>query len=129
MHIVAVDQVLGSTDFSQVIIDWREDVPVTLRFLIEERVRLQWDDWENDTAREANGVAEPSFYQSPIAAPARRPCPKTVEGAIAEALQSFDTNGFFVIVDGQQVCDLDTMIRLTPKSEVRFLRLAPLVGG
>jgi hypothetical protein len=137
MHVVAIDQVLGSTGSSQFIIDWREDVPVTLRFLIEERVRLQWDNRENDTLREANSVSdhsaspaqEPSFYQSPIADPARRSCPKTIGEAIAEALQSFDTNGFFVIVDGQQVCDLDTMLRLGPKSEVKFLRLVPLVGG
>lgn len=129
MHVVAVDQVLGSTGSSQFIIDWREDVPVTLRFLIEERVRLLWDNRENGTSGDANSVSEPSFYQSRIAGSVRRSCPRTIGEAVAEALHSFDTNGFFVIVDGKQICDLDAVLRLGPKSEVRFLRLVPLVGG
>lgn len=137
MQIVAVDQVIGARTSSQIIIDWREDIPVTLRFLIEERVRLEWENRETVS----NGFAEPvsnelavagasdGFYASPIVGRNGRPCPQTCDEAIAEAFQAFDTNGFFVIVDGRQMTELDSELRLGPKSEIRFLRLIPLVGG
>jgi hypothetical protein len=46
-----------------------------------------------------------------------------------EAERAFGRNGFFVLVDGRQVEDLDEVLALTADSEVRFVRLTPLVGG
>jgi hypothetical protein len=34
-----------------------------------------------------------------------------------------------VIVGDRQVDDLDEELELTPETEIRFLRLTPLVGG
>lgn len=45
------------------------------------------------------------------------------------ALEAFSTNGFFVIADGRQVESLDHELTLTPDSEIRFVKLTPLVGG
>jgi len=45
------------------------------------------------------------------------------------AIEAFEANGFFVLVDDRQVDELDTPVELTPDSVVRFLRLTPLVGG
>ena len=46
-----------------------------------------------------------------------------------KAEEAFGRNGFFVLVDGRQVEDLDDELALTPESEIRFVRLTPLVGG
>ncbi|HYI75586.1 MAG TPA: hypothetical protein VEW90_09985 [Gaiellaceae bacterium] len=45
------------------------------------------------------------------------------------ALKAFDQNAFFVIVDGKQVDSLDDELELAVESQIRFLRLTPLVGG
>jgi hypothetical protein len=45
------------------------------------------------------------------------------------AEEAFGRNGFFVLVDGRQVEDLDEELALTADSEIRFVRLTPLVGG
>ncbi len=45
------------------------------------------------------------------------------------AEEAFSRNGFFVIVDDRQVESLDDELELTPETEVRFLKLTPLVGG
>jgi hypothetical protein len=45
------------------------------------------------------------------------------------AEQAFLKNGFFVLVDGRQVEELDEELALTADSEIRFVRLTPLVGG
>lgn len=46
-----------------------------------------------------------------------------------KAEEAFGRNGFFVLVDGRQVEDLDEELALTAESEIRFVRLTPLVGG
>lgn len=45
------------------------------------------------------------------------------------AIQAFERNGFFVIVDDRQVTDLDEELALAGTSDVRFVRLVALVGG
>jgi hypothetical protein len=46
-----------------------------------------------------------------------------------KAEEAFGRNGFFLLVDGRQVADLDEELALTADSEIRFVRLTPLVGG
>jgi hypothetical protein len=45
------------------------------------------------------------------------------------ALDAFEHNGFFVIVDDRQVESLDHELELQPETQIRFLKLTPLVGG
>jgi hypothetical protein len=45
------------------------------------------------------------------------------------AVEAFEQQRFFVFVDGRQVEALDDEVALGADSEVRFLRLTPLVGG
>jgi hypothetical protein len=57
--------------------------------------------------------------------------PRTIDweeqARIAE--EAFEQNGFFVLVEGRQIDDLDEELTLGADSSVRFLRLTPLVGG
>lgn len=52
-----------------------------------------------------------------------------LEREIARALRAFRANRFFLIVDGRQVDDSDGPVEMRDGSEVKFLRLLPLVGG
>lgn len=45
------------------------------------------------------------------------------------ALDSFQKNGFFILVDKQQLTTLDEEITLTKNSAISFIKLTPLVGG
>ena len=45
------------------------------------------------------------------------------------AVEAFEKQRFFVFVDGKQVEALDDEVALGADTEVRFLRLTPLVGG
>jgi hypothetical protein len=56
-----------------------------------------------------------------------RPIDWERQALVAE--EAFGRNGFFVIVDGRQIESLDEELELTADSDVRFLRLTPLVGG
>jgi len=51
------------------------------------------------------------------------------EKAVYEALAGFQTNAFFVLIDGEQKADLAEEIELTDQTQVHFIRLMPLIGG
>jgi hypothetical protein len=45
------------------------------------------------------------------------------------AIEAFQRNGFFVLVDDRQVTELDAALDLTADSDIRFVRLVQLIGG
>lgn len=60
-----------------------------------------------------------------------KPARKEIDPArqLAAATEAFKRRRIVIIVDGQQAIDLDQSIGVTPDTEVRFLKLVPLVGG
>lgn len=61
--------------------------------------------------------------------PPRPPKPIDAEAACREALEAFGRNGFFLFVGDRQVEDLDEEVVFVGDTEVRFVKLVPLVGG
>ena len=51
------------------------------------------------------------------------------EEQYARAVEAFERNGFFMLVDDRQVDRLDEEIELKVATEVSFIKLVPLVGG
>jgi hypothetical protein len=51
------------------------------------------------------------------------------ERQLTAAVEAFERTRVVIIVDSRQVLDLDEPIVVTPDTEVRFLKLVPLVGG
>lgn len=45
------------------------------------------------------------------------------------ALEAFQQNGFFVLIDDQQAEDLDQEVLVAKDTSVSFVKLTPLVGG
>ena len=52
-----------------------------------------------------------------------------VEKQIYVALEAFQKNGFFILVDDQQVSGLNQKIQLKESSSISFIKLTQLVGG
>lgn len=46
-----------------------------------------------------------------------------------KAVEAFERNGFFVLVDDRQAESLDEEIEIRLNTQVSFVRLVPLVGG
>ncbi len=46
-----------------------------------------------------------------------------------KAVEAFERNGFFMLVDNRQVESLDDEIEIRLGTEVSFVKLVPLVGG
>ena len=52
-----------------------------------------------------------------------------VETQVYIALEAFQRNGFFLLVDDSQCTDLDQELMLSEETAVSFIKLTPLVGG
>ena len=103
---------------------------VTLRELIRQRIRKEVDEFNGEQSEVFSGLIQPTDTERVLNGyrlKSRRQL--NWEHQYAKALEAFEKNGFFVIVDGRQVEDLDEVIPLRESSEVHFLKLVPLVGG
>jgi hypothetical protein len=108
------------------------DVPdrVTLRDLIRLRVREEVARYNLRPAAEFHGLVAPDGA-TPGPTGHRMAAPRRIdwERQADIAIGAFLRNGFFVLVSGRQVVDLDEEIELTGTMDVGFIRLTPLVGG
>lgn len=51
------------------------------------------------------------------------------EAQCEKALEAFQRNGFFILVDDRQIESLDEEIEIRLNTQVSFVKLVPLVGG
>lgn len=103
---------------------------ISLRELIRTRVREEVAKYNADASGTFRGLVAPEGSEQ------TREGFKIRRGRLVDwqkqadvAVEAFQRNGFFVLVDGRQVTELDEELELDADSEVRFVRLVPLVGG
>jgi hypothetical protein len=120
--IVIEDQVGARPPKQAIVLEWNDGVPCTARDLITERVRYEHERINAPTggltANEIVYLPDNSSFEK-----------IEVEAAIERALEGFGKMGFVLFADGRQVVGLDEIIRLTPSTKVRFVKLLPLKGG
>ena len=109
-----------------------EDIPstITLRDLVRTRVREEVAKANANRGREFRTLVQPQDAEVTLNG-FRLRHDRTIdwEKQAAKAEEAFARNGFFVLVDGRQAEDLDEELELTADSQVRFVKLTPLVGG
>lgn len=55
--------------------------------------------------------------------------PVAVEKQIQNAIDGFDRHSYFLLIDQRQAESLDEELWLGPETQIRFVRLTPLIGG
>ena len=109
-----------------------DDVPaaITLRDLIRTRVREEVARANADPRGELRTLVEPVDAERTLNGYRLRE-PRRVDWKQQAdvALEAFGRNGFFVLVGGRQVADLDQELDLDADTDIRFVKLTPLVGG
>jgi hypothetical protein len=106
------------------------DPRTTLRDLIRTRVREEVARYNSSPGERFNGLVRPTDAEEDANGyRLRKPRRLDWERQAQVAEEAFGRNGYFVLVGDRQVDDLDEELELTPETEIRFLRLTPLVGG
>ncbi|MGF1723148.1 hypothetical protein [Photobacterium nomapromontoriensis] len=52
-----------------------------------------------------------------------------IDTEVNRAVEHFQRNGFFVLIDGKQITDLNQLIIWREGLNITFLQLVPLIGG
>ena len=103
---------------------------ITVRELIRSRVYQEVQDYNRLRPPIFLGLVQPTAAEMALNGFKLRK-PRTIDWKeqFARAIEAFETNGIFILVDDKQVESLDEEIVLRPDSRVSFLRLTLLVGG
>lgn len=103
---------------------------VTVRELIESRVRQEVEAINRDPSRELHALVLPTDAERTLNGfRLRQPHRLDAEVQCALALEAFEQNRFFLLVDNRQLERLEDVIVLQTDTEVGFFKLVPLVGG
>jgi hypothetical protein len=103
---------------------------ITLRELIRLRVREEVARYNLRPVSVFKGLVQPDgANQTAEGYLMPRPRPIDWHRQADVALTQFERNGFFVLVNGKQVVDLDAQLDLTDTLDVGFVKLTPLIGG
>ena len=108
---------------------------ITVRELIRERVYQEVQDYNRRTDNQNFcGLVQPTDTERVLNG--GRPEFKLKERRqidwkpqLERALDSFEKNGFFILVDERQVDALDEELVVRNQSTISFVKLTPLVGG
>ncbi len=103
---------------------------ITVADLIKARVYAEVEQFNKSTGPNYFGLVQPAAAERVLNGY------KMKKGAVIDAekqtyvaLDAFQKNGFFVLVDDYQVGDLTEEILIDDHTKVSFVRLTPLVGG
>ena len=103
---------------------------LTLRELIRQRVHQEVSLYNLSTPEYFNGLVQPDETEATLNGYRLRQRRQIDWRKQAElALQAFENNAFFVLVDDRQVESLNEIIEVEEKTQITFIKLLPLVGG
>jgi hypothetical protein len=103
---------------------------MTARELIRQRVEQEVAAYNATSSDVFQGLVQPTdteWMLNGYRFKTRRPIDPAAQ--VALALEAFEASRIILMVDDRQVERLEDTIAFTPTTEVRFLRLMPLVGG
>ena len=103
---------------------------ITISELIEARVRSEVDAYNSQPPAYYKGLIEPTDAEKTInGIKLHNRKQIDAEKQVYVALDAFQKNGFFVLVDNEQCDSLDQQIELHADTRISFIKLTPLVGG
>jgi hypothetical protein len=129
MNILIKDEQLNGTITNQFEIEI-EDLSITAQELIEKRVTHEIENYNHKLPDYFNGLVEPSDAERTLNGFKLKPKQIIdIEKQVYVALEAFQKNSFFVLVDNQQLEELDQRVHLNSQSTISFVKLTPLIGG
>lgn len=129
MTITITDELMNGSITNEVNINFNTDI-VSVQEIISERVKAEVELYNQKLPEYFNGLVEPSDAERSLNGYKLKNNKKIdVEKQVYIALNAFQKNGFFVLIDNLQAIELDQQVPLMGNTKISFLKLTPLVGG
>jgi hypothetical protein len=134
MHILTVrDQAIGGGAGHEFSLDFPSE-RITVRELIKSHIKQEVHAYNKSLTSQPSpvfrGLIQPTDAEIAVNG-CRLKTPRTVDwqAQFDRAIEAFEHNQIFVLVNDKQVESLDDQILVNPQTLVSFLRIVPLVGG
>jgi hypothetical protein len=103
---------------------------VSVKEIIEARVTQEVEKYNGDFPEYFHGLVQPTEAERNLNG-FKVKDRKSIdsEKQVYTALDAFQKNGYFVLVDDEQAESLEQIVHLTPQTIVSFVKLTPLIGG
>ncbi|HEY8937739.1 MAG TPA: hypothetical protein VIM65_21075 [Cyclobacteriaceae bacterium] len=103
---------------------------LTVREIIEARVLHEVNAYNERLPEYYSGLVQPSNAEKTLNG-YKIPNRKKIdpEQQVYVALDAFQRNGYFILINNKQAESLEQEVQLKPETVVSFLKLTPLIGG
>lgn len=113
---------------NQIILEVERDA-ITVEELITKRVEKEVENYNKTLPEYFKGLVQPSETERVLNGVQIKRKEVDAEKQVYVALQAFQENGFFILVDNRQVENLNELILIEPSTTISFVKLTALVGG
>jgi len=123
------DETTGGIVINQTSLSFSNEL-ATVQEIIAARVSAEVDEYNSNLPEYYKGLVQPGEAEVTLNGFKMKQRKKVdAEKQVFVALQAFNQNGYFVLIDNIQAEGLDQMVVINPNTEVSFIKLTPLVGG
>ncbi len=123
------DETTGGIVINQTRLSFSNEL-ATVQEIIAARVLAEVDEYNSNLPEYYKGLVQPGEAEVTLNGFKMKQRKKVdAEKQVFVALQAFNQNGYFVLIDNIQAEGLDQMVVINPNTEVSFIKLTPLVGG
>ena len=127
--IVIKDESSGGKVYQEIQVSFASS-EVTVKDIIEARVIHEVNLYNAKLPEYFNGLVQPTLAEKTLNGYRMKQRKKIdPEKQVYIALDAFQKNGYFILIDEKQAELLDQSVILTTKTVVSFVKLTPLVGG
>ena len=129
MVIIIKDETFAGKVLNELSLEFKSE-QVSVREIISGRVMQEVDNYNKKLSGFFNGLVEPTDAEKTLNGFKLKP-KKLIDGEkqVYTALDAFQKNGFFVLIDNVQSENLDEVVDLRKDTRISFINLTPLVGG
>ncbi|MGB0522174.1 MAG: hypothetical protein ACPGJS_04400 [Flammeovirgaceae bacterium] len=113
---------------NELLLELEQEV-ITVKELIRLRVKSEVDRYNTEKEERFQGLVQPTALEERLNQSQSKKRLVDAEKQFYVAMEAFQNNGFFVLIDNQQVTDPEEEVIITDHTSVSFIKLTPLVGG
>lgn len=120
------DEALNGDILNEIILKFKEEY-ITVSELITARVTEEVEKYQQNANIYKNGLVLPTNIEARLN---KKEQPLIdIEKQVYIALDAFQNNGFFILVDNEQIENLNQKILVDQTTAISFIKLTPLIGG
>ncbi len=124
-----IDETAGGKVLNEVEVSFQNEL-TTVQDIINTRVYAEVAAYNNKMPEYYRGLIQPGEAETTLNGFKLKQRKKIdAEQQLFTALDAFNRNGFFVLIDNIQAESLEQMVVINPNTTISFIKLTPLVGG